>query len=109
MSLKPAKPRKLAGMKLIRGGSLAERLGAFPKDPRAAASLLIEVARAIQYAHQKGVLHRDLKPANLLIDANGRVLSHSYEGDKYVGPQKVLADIESALNGGGPQLAQTRR
>jgi WD40 repeat protein/tRNA A-37 threonylcarbamoyl transferase component Bud32 len=59
-------------MRLIRGGSLAERIGSFRKDPRAAASLMIEVARAIQYAHQQGILHRDLKPANILVDENGQ-------------------------------------
>jgi WD40 repeat protein len=59
-------------MRLIRGGSLAERIESFRKDPRAAASLMIEVARAMQYAHQKGILHRDLKPANILVDENGQ-------------------------------------
>ncbi len=59
-------------MQLIRGGSLAERIAAYAKDPRAAASLMIEIARAIQYAHQQGILHRDLKPANVLIDENGQ-------------------------------------
>ena len=64
--------RRYFSMKLIEGGSLAERLASFRDDPRAAAMLLAEAAAAVQHAHLRGVLHRDLKPANILIDAEGR-------------------------------------
>jgi tetratricopeptide (TPR) repeat protein len=59
-------------MELAEGGSLAGRLGRKPRfDYRRAAADLETLARAVQYAHEQGVLHRDLKPGNVLLGADG--------------------------------------
>ncbi len=59
-------------LKLIEGGSLAERADHLPADPERAARLVAVVARAVHHAHQRGILHRDLKPANILLDGAGQ-------------------------------------
>ena len=58
-------------MRLIEGQSLSRRLADGPIPPREAARLLAPIARAVDYAHRRGVLHRDLKPSNILIDREG--------------------------------------
>src|SRR5881398_37116 len=55
-------------MKFAAGGSLHEAAPALHREPRRIVALMAKVARAVQYAHARGILHRDLKPANILLD-----------------------------------------
>jgi tetratricopeptide (TPR) repeat protein/tRNA A-37 threonylcarbamoyl transferase component Bud32 len=64
--------RAYFSMKFIEGGALTRAVLCLLAAPRTAARLLATVARAVHYAHQRGILHRDLKPANILIDDAGQ-------------------------------------
>jgi serine/threonine-protein kinase len=61
-------------MKFVEGQTLAARVKEGLLPQRDAARYLAAVSRAVQHAHEKGILHRDLKPANVLIDSDDRPL-----------------------------------
>jgi tetratricopeptide (TPR) repeat protein/predicted Ser/Thr protein kinase len=61
-------------MELVRGRSLRDALRAGPLEPREAARLAEDLARALAAAHEQGVLHRDVKPHNVLLSPEGAPL-----------------------------------
>jgi hypothetical protein len=58
-------------LELVEGGPLSRRLKEALPPPDRAAALVSTVARAMDHAHQRGVIHRDLKPANVLLMTDG--------------------------------------
>ncbi len=71
--LEEADGTRLLVMQVAEGQTLHQRLdaGAVPLDE--ALNIALQIAQALESAHEKGVVHRDLKPANVMISENGLV------------------------------------
>ena len=85
-------------LEYVEGTSLDRRLDGRPIPSVLAARLLLIVARAIQFAHDRGVVHRDLKPANILLSMqNAECRMHNERpGDSAFGIPKI-ADFGLAM------------
>jgi serine/threonine protein kinase len=62
-------PTPYIAMELARAGSLADRMVLGGQHLEPVLDWVLQVASALDHAHDQGVLHRDVKPANVLIDA----------------------------------------
>ena len=60
-------------LELVEGENLAERLARGPMPVEDAIRVGLQIATAVEAAHEKGVVHRDLKPANIKVTRDGTV------------------------------------
>ena len=59
-------------MECVAGESLAAKLKTGPLGVKEATSILLQIAEAVEDAHEHGIIHRDLKPANVIITGKGQ-------------------------------------
>jgi eukaryotic-like serine/threonine-protein kinase len=77
-------------MELVSGETLAERVKAGPIPIEEALKIAVQIAEALEAAHEKSIIHRDLKPANVKLTPEGKVkvldfgLAKAFEGDSAI-------------------------
>src|SRR4051812_27130469 len=71
-SPQPGDPSAYVVMQYVEGMNLAKKLETEKVSLDYAVELILDVAEALAFAHEQGVVHRDLKPQNILLDVNDR-------------------------------------
>ena len=83
-------------MELVPGPTLAERISQGPIPLDEALSFAKQIAEALEYAHERGVVHRDLKPANIKITPEGVVKVLDFGLAKVADPIAPPADAANS-------------
>lgn len=77
-------------MPLITGGTLSRKLLSGKLESKEAARLFRQLASALDFAHQHGILHRDIKPGNILLDPSGNALLADFGLTRMIGDDKNI-------------------
>ncbi len=79
-------------LELVEGDTLADQIKSGPIPVEESLKLALQIAEALEAAHEKGVIHRDLKPANIKVTPDGKVKVLDF------GLAKAFAGEQAELN-----------
>ena len=97
-------------LELIVGETLRERLRRDGRlAPQETKSLMIQIARGLEVAHQHDIVHRDLKPENVLLDADGRAYVADFGLGKFSEAATHEGLLSNSLKTGEGSIAGTLR
>jgi serine/threonine-protein kinase len=83
-------------LELVEGPTLAERIVHGPIPFEEALPIALQIAEALEYAHERGIIHRDLKPANIKLTPEGRVKVLDFGLAKALWNEPTAADPTSS-------------
>jgi len=86
------------------GGSLAKRIQAQPMPCDWTAQITLELALAMQHAHQRGIIHRDLKPSNVLLMSDDIPKITDFGLAKFTSAENRLDDDRSGMTVSIPEV-----
>jgi serine/threonine protein kinase len=90
-------------MEYLHGGTLKQKLMGKPVPWTDAIQVLIPIARALDYAHERKVVHRDIKPSNILITETGDPMVSDFGIAKILEAEETLDLTETGVGVGTPE------
>ena len=101
--IEEAESKQLLVMELAQGNDLTHHISQGPLPLQKALSIAMQIAEALEAAHEKGIIHRDLKPANIKVGTDGRVKVLDFGLAKALDPTQEGADLAT----GSPSMSPT--